>query len=57
MGEDKDIIKEIISAWGENFENHLDKMVLEGLGGWFTKPIKAKRIPTLTGRINKIKSK
>jgi hypothetical protein len=32
-------------------------MVLEDLVDWLAKPIKAKRIPTLTGRISKIKSK
>ena len=57
MVEYKDITKEIISEWTSKFANHLDNIVLEGLGGWFTKPIKAKRIPTLTGKIQKIKTK
>ncbi len=57
MVEYKDITKEIISEWASKFANHLDNIVLEGLGGWFTKPIKAKRIPTLTERIQKIKTK
>ncbi len=57
MKETKDPYEGIISKYGKSFADHLDKMVLEGLGGWFTKPIKAKRIPTLTGKIQKIKTK
>jgi len=57
MKKDKDPYKEIRSAGGEIFANYLDKMVLDGLGGWFTKPIKAKRIPVLTEKIQKIKTK
>ena len=57
MGETKDIDKEIISAWGKNFADQVDKMVLEDLIEWVGKPKKPKGIPILSGRISKIKVK
>jgi hypothetical protein len=54
MKERKDPFKEIISAWGENFADDLDKM---GLSEWIGMTKKLKGIPTLTGKIQKIKTK
>ena len=54
MRETKGIDKEIISEWGKNFADDLDKM---GLSEWLEKTKKLKGIPTLIGRISKIKSK
>jgi len=57
MWEAKDISREIISAWGADFSNYVNNMILYGLSEMSPKPKKHKGIPTLTGRISKIKSK